>query len=67
MVRNALHVPSTDHNLILPVAIRAGGIVVNDVPTIHCEDPVVDNHCISFDASDLWIPLQLNGVFSYFQ
>ena len=66
VVRNGLHVPSIDHNLITPFIMRAGGIIVNDVPKIHCEDPTVDNHCVSFDHSDLWIPLQLNGVFSYF-
>ena len=56
-----------DHKLILPFIMRARGVIVNDVPKIHCKDPVVDNHYISFDNSDLKIPLQLNGVFSYFQ
>ena len=46
--------------------MRAGCFIVNDVPKIHCEDPEVDNHCVSFDDSDLRIPLQFNGVFSYF-
>ena len=66
VVRNALHVPSMDHNLIPPFMMRAGGIAVNDVPKIHCEDPSVDNHCVSFDISDLWISLQLNSLFSCF-
>ena len=66
LVRNALHVPSMDHNLIPPFIMRAGGVIVNDVPKIQCEDPAVDDHCISIPDSDLRIPLQLNGVFSYF-
>ena len=67
VVRNALRIPSMDHDLIPPFMMRAGGIAANDVPKIHCEDPVVDNHCVSFDASDLRIPLQLNGAFSCFR
>jgi len=66
VVRNALHVPSMDHNLIPPFIMRAGDVVVNDVPKIQCEDPAVDDHCVSFVDSDLRIPLQLNGVFSCF-
>ena len=54
------------HNLIPPFIMRACGVIVNDVPKIHCEDPAVDNHCTPFDNSDLRIPLQLNGVFSCF-
>ena len=67
MVRNSIHVTSMDHNLIPHFIMRADGVIVNDVPKIHCEDPVVDDHCVSFDHSDLRIPLQLNGVFSYFR
>ena len=66
MVKNNLHVPSTDYNLIPPFIMRSGGVVVNDVLMIQCEDPAVDDHCVSFVDSDLRIPLQLNGVFSYF-
>ena len=63
VVRNSLHVPSMDYNLIPPFIMRAGGVIVNNVPKIHCEDPAVDSHCISFDASDLRIQFQINGVF----
>ena len=59
VVRNALHVPSMDHNLIPPFIMRAGGVVVNDVPKIQCKDPAVDDHFISFDDSDLQILMQL--------
>ena len=56
VIRNSLRVPSMDHNLIPLFIIRAGGVIVNYVPKIHCEDHAVDIHCISFDASDLRIP-----------
>ena len=47
--------------------MRAGGVKVNDVPKIHCNNPSVDDHSISFENSDLRIPLHLNGTFSYFE
>ena len=55
-----------DHNLNLPFIMRAGGVTINDVPKIPCEDSIVDDHSVLFDQSDLWIPLQLNGAFSFF-
>ena len=66
VVRNALHVTLMDHEPSPPFIIRAGGVIDNDFSKIHYEDPAVDDHCVSFDTSDLRIPLQLNGVFSYF-
>ena len=64
--RNALYIPSMLHNLIPPFILRAGGVIVNDVPKIHCKDPSKDDHCLRFDNNDLRIPLQLIGTFSYF-
>ena len=43
VVRNALHAPSMDHNLIPPFILRIVGVIVNDVPKIQCEDSAVDN------------------------
>ena len=34
-VKNALHVPSMEHNLVPPFILREAGLVVNDVPKIH--------------------------------
>ena len=66
IVRNALYMPSMDLNLIPPFIMRAGGVQVNEVPKIHCDDPTSNDHCISFKDIDLRIPLQLFGTFSYF-
>ena len=66
LVRNALHIPSMDHNLVPPFIMRAGGVHVNDVPKIHCESPEIEDHSISFEGTELLIPLQLDGIFSYF-
>ena len=63
VIRNALHAPSTDHDLMPPFIMRASIVAINDVPKIHYEDPIVDDHIISFEHSDLMIRLQFNGVF----
>ena len=66
VLRNVIHVPSMDQNLIPPFIIRSGGVTINDVPKIHYKDPAVDDHYIVFDQSNLRTPLQLNRVFSCF-
>ena len=66
VLRNALYVPSMDHNLIPPFMLREMGVTVNDVPKIHKEDPTVDDHAITFVETGFRIPLSLWGIFSYF-
>jgi hypothetical protein len=66
LLRNALHVPSMDNNLIPPFVMREAGLIVNDVPKIHLREPTVDDHAILFEDFDLKIPLALWGIFSYF-
>lgn len=65
--RNVLHIKGMQDNLMSPFVMREGGVIVNEKPKIHCENPTVDDHCISFHSCDLRIPLSLTGVFSYFQ
>ena len=65
-LRNALYVPSMDHNLIPPFMQRENGVTVNDVPKIHKDDPAVDDHAITFVETGFRIPLSLWGIFSYF-
>ena len=66
IVRNALYIPHLKNNLIPPFVMRAAGVALNETPNIHSKDPKIDNHCITFEDSDIRIPLQLTGVFSYF-
>ena len=71
-VRNALHVPSMEHNLIPPFIIREAGLVVNDVPKIHTKssDLTENTHCVvateGANGTNLRIPMKLDGIFSYF-
>jgi hypothetical protein len=68
IARNALYIPDMEHNLIPPFIMRLAGNTVNECPKYQCTDPTEDDHCIIFndDETDLRIPLQLNGVFSFF-
>ena len=70
IVRNALHIPTMNNNLIPPFILHEAGLKVNDVPKIHVDSPKVSHHAIEFseqeDGAGLRIPLQLWGVFSFF-
>ena len=46
--------------------MRAAGVTLNDTPKIHSKDHTIDDHCITFEDSDIRILLHLSGVFSYF-
>ena len=64
--KNALHVPSLEHNLLPPFILREAGMIVNDTAKIHKAEPGKDDHAIIVEEESLIIPLQLNGIFSYF-
>lgn len=66
IIRNALHVPTMNNNLISPFILREAGLKVNDTPKIHVNNPDVLDHAIEFPEDNLRIPLQLWGVFSFF-
>ena len=44
----------------------SGGVIASDAPKIHGEYPTIEDHCIRFKNSDLKMPMQLSGTFSYF-
>ena len=66
IIRNALHVPSMNNNLIPPFVMREAGVTVNDTPKIQCASPTEEDHSIMFPETGFRIPLALWGVFSYF-
>jgi hypothetical protein len=67
VARNALSVPSMDHNLFPAFILREAGLIVNETAKIHCDNPSVENHSIFDEEPGLRIPLSLNGIFSVFQ
>merc|ERR1712194_662793 len=66
VVRNALCVPTMEINLIPPFILREAGLILNDVPKIHCDEPSVEDHSLYDEESGLRIPFTLNGTFSAF-
>ena len=46
--------------------MRTNGVNVMDIPKIYCDYLSTKDHSISFQDTDLIIPFQLNGTFSYF-
>jgi hypothetical protein len=66
LVRNALHVPAMEQNLIPPFVMREAGIVVNDTPKIHMKNPTIEDHSLYFEETSFRIPMALWGTFSYF-
>ena len=58
--------PSLEHNLIPPFILREAGIIVNETAKIHKENPSKRDHAIIIENEPLTIPLQLNGIFSFF-
>jgi hypothetical protein len=66
VIRNALHVPSMQSNLIPPFMMREAGITVYDTPKMQISDPTEKDHSIYFPETRFRIPMSLWGVFSYF-
>ena len=67
IVKNDVHIPLMQPNLIPLFIMREANLEVNDVPRIHIRDELIrESHSIMILQVDLQIPFQLSGVFSYF-
>ena len=66
VMKNALLIPTMGHSLIPPFLIREAGLILDETPKHQTPCPSIDNHSIWDQWSGLWIHLQLNGIFSYF-
>jgi hypothetical protein len=62
-----------DHNLISPFQVQMNNIMINEAPVMMlcrnrlAKDIPTDAHSILITKPDLIIPLQLNGIMSFFQ
>ena len=63
VVRNDLCIPVMDHNILPPFILLEAGLVVNDTPKIHIDDPSVEFNSIFDVETRLRIPLRLSGIF----
>ena len=66
-MRNALCVPSMEHNLIAPFILRETGLVLHDITKIHCNVPSSEDHSMFDEDTGLRIPFTLDGTFSVFK
>ncbi|KAL3786440.1 hypothetical protein HJC23_011021 [Cyclotella cryptica] len=72
MINQAIYVPEVDHCLLCPMQCRINGVEINEVPRFLTQDPTTSTHSICLpDPTDAVhpyiIPLQLEGVVSYFE
>jgi hypothetical protein len=59
VIRNALYVPAMKNNLLPPFMLREAGVKVHEQPKIHSDDPMVDDHSISFPETGFRILMSL--------
>ena len=66
VIRNSLHIPEMNQNLISPLMLREAGIQVDEMPKLHATEPTQEYHSIYYSDTKLRIHIKLKGVFSYF-
>jgi hypothetical protein len=66
VMRNALLIPTMNHNLTPPFLIWLAGLQVDETPKHQLVLPTVDNHAIWDSETGMRIHLKLNRIFSYF-
>jgi hypothetical protein len=67
VMKNVLYVETMERNLIPPFILREAGLIVNDVPRIHCGEELNDeSHCIIDRSTGMKIRMFLRGIFSGF-
>ena len=66
-MRNVLHIPELDVNLLHPFIIRETEIQLDECPKFQAIDLIVSNHSIYILTHGLQIPFRLINTFSYFE
>jgi hypothetical protein len=72
-INKALHIPELEHILLCPMQCRVNGVVIDECPKFMASNPTDSTHSITIQndnrdlAHPLIIPLQLEGVVSYFK
>ncbi len=62
VMRNALLIPTMDHNLVPPFLLLLAGLQVDETPKHQLALPTVDNHSIYDSETGMRIHLKLNGI-----
>ncbi len=66
VMRNALLIPTMNHNLIMPFLLREAGLYVDETPKHQAANPTIDNHVIVDPETGMRIHLSLNRIVSSF-
>ncbi len=66
VLRNALLIPTMDHNLLPPFLVREVSLFIEKTPKFQSTSLSRNNHTICDNETGLRIDLQLNGTFLYF-
>jgi len=67
VMRNALLIPTMDHNLLPPFLIREASLFIDETPKFQSTSLSKNNHTICDDETGMMIDLQIRGTFSYFR
>jgi hypothetical protein len=72
MINQAIYVPEVDHCLLCPMQCQMNGVAIHEVPKFLTTNPTTSTHSILIadptnDVHLYTIPLQLEGVVSYFE
>ena len=67
VARNALCIPSMEHNLITPFILREAGLVLHDTPKIHSNVTSAEDQSMFDEETRLRIPFTLDRNFSVFK
>ena len=65
--KNALYVPSMNHNLSPPFIMEEARLKVDSKLKIHSDEVTVSAYSFYNSAADLRIPFKLHGLFSHFK
>jgi hypothetical protein len=66
MLRNALLIPTINHNLLPPFLVCEAGLLIDETPKHQAMLPTIDNHLIYNSRTGMRIHLQLQGIFLSF-
>ena len=67
IVKNVLCVKSMVHYLFFPFILCEAGLILNDTPKIHIDNPSVEDHYLLDEESGLIITLKLLVILLIFQ
>ena len=53
IIKQAVHVPTMDHNLLCPMQMIMHGAIINDTPKLLPNNPKDEDHCILIQNEEL--------------